>query len=178
MEAVFKQLHRWETLEPRYLTCSCYRRLRLFNNPAIRDAFAGFLRQVRERSGMRLIAWVLMPEHFHIILIPTRREWPVPKILVSLKQPLAQSVIRRWRTLRAPVLPKLAGPRGTTRFWQPGGGFDRNPRTPFELSREIAYIHMNPVRRGLVKSPAEWAWSSARWYAGDRAGCVPIDPCQ
>jgi len=52
----------------------------------------------------------------------------------------------------------------------------RAARDQAELDREIACIHANPVKRGLVDSPTDWAWSSARWYAGIRDGQIPIDP--
>ena len=39
----------------------------------------------------------------------------------------------------------------------------------------INYIHLNPVRRGLVERAEDWAWSSARWYAGLRPALLDID---
>ena len=51
-------------------------------------------------------------------------------------------------------------------FWQSGGGFDRNLIKPDTLMTMIDYIHMNPVRRGLVEKPAEWTWSSLAWFLG------------
>lgn len=52
------------------------------------------------------------------------------------------------------------------RFWQAGGGYDRNVGDESTLRTMIDYIHQNPVRRGLVDRPEDWIWSSARWYAG------------
>ena len=67
-------------------------------------------------------------------------------------------------------MPKLSVKRddGTTeyRFWQAGGGYDRNVVEQDTLRTMIDYIHSNPVRRGLVDRPEDWTWSSARWYAG------------
>ncbi len=71
--------------------------------------------------------------------------------------------------------PQQSGKRGnkTERlFWQSGGGFDRNVIKPGTRMKMIDYIHMNPVRRGLVENPEPWKWSSAVWYLG--AGAVPI----
>ena len=51
-------------------------------------------------------------------------------------------------------------------------GFDRNVIKPGTLMNMIDYIHLNPVRRGLVEKPEQWKWSSAAWYLG--AGEVPI----
>lgn len=87
----------------------------------------------------------------------------------------ATSGTRRWRALDAPVLARLEDDSGDVRFWQRGGGYDRNVRDRDELMEKIRYVHLNPVRRGLVERPEEWAWSSARWYDGDRGGVVPID---
>lgn len=94
--------------------------------------------------------------------------------LFTLKTSMAQRVIGRWVELDAPVLSKVRHRDGSHRFWQAGGGFDRNVRDEDELLREIDYIHLNPVRRGLVKTPCDWAWSSARWYAGEES-VLPID---
>ena len=59
------------------------------------------------------------------------------------------------------------------RFWQPGGGYNRNITRISTLRSMIEYLHGNPVRRGLVAKAEDWEWSSARWYAGLRQ--VPIE---
>ena len=59
------------------------------------------------------------------------------------------------------------------RFWQAGGGYDRNVVEVTTALKIIEYIHRNPVRRGLVERPEDWPWSSARWYAGQRP--VPLE---
>ncbi len=176
MEGYRKQFRRRETLfKWRFLTFSCYQRLPLLGNPAIRDLFAESLEQAHQRCGFRLRAWVVMPEHVHMMLAPTETDWPVAAILAAIKQPVAQKVLRRWRAIGAPVLERLLDSRGAAHFWQEGGGFDRNVRDVEELGKEIGYIHFNPVKRGLAAEPAEWVWSSARWYAGDEHGVVKVD---
>lgn len=177
----------------RFLTFSCYRRLPLFKNPAIRDAFAAALGAAREKHRFRLLAWVVMPEHVHLILVPrpvlairagrtlSANRSTVSTIMRDLKGPFGERVIGRWRELGATALGRVRTPQGEHRFWLEGGGFDRNIRTDEELWRETCYVHDNPARRGLVERAEEWAWSSARWYArrlnGERVveGEVPID---
>jgi putative transposase len=117
-----------------------------------------------------------MPEHVHILLVPSLPEWPVPKILQAIKRPFARRVIRRWRELHAPVLNRIVQPSGAFRFWLRGGGYDSNVESPELLWVMIEYTHLNPVRRGLVLDPIEWRWSSASWYEGLSAGPVTIDP--
>ena len=183
-----RKLHRREHLcSWRYLTFSCYHRLQLFGNPAIRDVFVDKLRRAREKHRFRLIAWVVMPDHVHIIIVPRvvvgyDNGWPlvaststVKNIYATLKKSVSSVVLNRWREINAPILPRLTLPDGSMHFWQPGGGFDRNIRDDAECWKEIRYIHNNPVRRELVRHAAEWPWSSARWYEGERDGQLPID---
>ena len=48
------------------------------------------------------------------------------------------------------------------RFWQAGGGFDRNLWNAKAIHSSVNYIEYNPVRAGLVNAPEDWQWSSAR----------------
>jgi REP-associated tyrosine transposase len=61
------------------------------------------------------------------------------------------------------------------RFWQRGGGYDRNVTEAAAVHQQIDYIHNNPVRRGLCGKPDEWLWSSAGDHAGIRTGPLAID---
>ena len=127
--------------------------------------FAALLDRARDRCGFELVAWVAMPEHVHLLIVPGR-DVQVPTILRAIKQPIPQRAIARWRAVGAPVLDRLRVGDGRYRYWQAGGGFDRLVRTPDGLERTLAYIHRNPVARGLVRHDTDWLWSSARWYAG------------
>ena len=86
--------------------------------------------------------------------------------LNSLKRQFARSVLRRWKELNAPILARLADASGNLHFWQLGGGYDRNIHSEEEYHEKVKYIHLNPVRAGLVDDPVDWRWSSAGWYAG------------
>ena len=44
-----------------------------------------------------------------------------------------------------------------------------------EFMEKLRYLHRNPVKRGLVKQPAEWKWSSFRHYALREIGVVEIE---
>ena len=65
-------------------------------------------------------------------------------------------------------------PNGHTsyRFWQRGGGYDRNIWTAEEIREKMGYIHANPVRRGLLERPGDWPWSS--WQAWTTEGDTPV----
>ncbi len=153
----------------RFITFSCHRGLPLFSNPAICLVFAEVLAAARVRLRLRLCAWVIMPEHVHLLAIPASGVH-LGDTLRSIKMSVARRVLARWRKLNAPILLRLAVRESAPRFWQAGGGFDRNVRDDAELSRSIRYIHRNPVRRGLTARPEDWPWSSVRWWMGERGG--------
>lgn len=111
-----------------------------------------------------VLAWVVMPEHVHVIVYfePADTD-PVPAFLRRLKHPFARTVLNRWRTLNATILPRLHDTAGTARFWQPGGGYDRNV-VGHEWVEKIRYIHKNPITRGLASDSVSWRWSGAAAY--------------
>jgi putative transposase len=158
----------------RFVTFSCEHRLPLLGHPTIRDLFASALAVARRKFGFELFAWVVMPEHVHLLLRP-KEGAGMDRILSFLKKSVAQRVLARWKELDAPVLRAIARPDGSPRFWQKGGGFDRNVRDESELVKEIRYIHRNPVTRGLVARPEDWKWSSARCWLGQQNGQVECD---
>jgi len=137
--------------------------------------FLDSLAAARHRFGFELFAWVIMPEHVHLLLRP-RAGAPLDRSLLAIKLSVAKRVLGRWVELEAPILSSITTQDGHRRYWQAGGGFDRNVRNESEFCREVRYIHRNPVARGLVESPEHWPWSSVRWWMGDREGELPCDP--
>ena len=160
----------------RFLTFSCYRRLPLFGHSRIRDAFVEQLSLTKLRLGFELYAWVVMPEHVHLLLLPSPPDMTVTRILRGLKRPFAEHVLNRWRELDAPVLGRIVDARGNEHFWQRGGGYDRNIVSEDEYFEKCLYIHHNPVKRGLVESAVQWKWSSARWYELKDDSTLACDP--
>lgn len=168
-----KRLKRRETADQvRFITFSCHRRLPLFSHPRICENFLDLLLGATRTRALEVIAWVIMPEHVHLLLRPGPTE-PLGSTLARLKSAHAKRVISRWRELDAPILRRVTADDGPARFFQPGGGFDRNVRDDSELAREIRYIHDNPVTRGLVSKAEEWRWTSVRWWMGLREGEFP-----
>ena len=40
---------------------------------------------------------------------------------------------------------------------------------------KLRYMHRNPLKRGLVKSPEQWRWSSYRFYLLGEAGPARVN---
>ena len=111
----------------RFLTFSCQDRLPLLNHDGIYRVFVDALVQAREEFRFRLFAWVLMPEHVHLLMSP-REEFTIERALLAMKLSVARQVIDRWEALRAPILDRITMPNGKRRYWMHGGGFDLMPR--------------------------------------------------
>ena len=156
----------------RFLTFTCDRFLPLFGNDRIKDAFALRLGHACEHARVALVAWVVMPDHVHLLVLPPPET--TSAFLHGLKRLFGRQVITRWRELDAPVLARVRVRDGKHRFWQAGGGFDRTVETAAEAENDVGYIHANPVEAGLVARDVDWRWSSARYYAGGAYDGPPI----
>ncbi len=132
---------------------------------------------MRDQYSVHLWAYVFMPNHVHLLLYPTRPEYDLGAILQSIKQSVSRKVIRDARESSCGELEQFrTGVKDRPyRFWQKGGGYDRNIVSKTVVRSAISYIHNNPVRAGLVKSPEDWEWSSFRDWEGLGAGPIFID---
>jgi putative transposase len=112
---------------------------------------------MRQRYGFVVAGYVLMPEHVHLLV----GETSISSLSVAL-QVLKQLTSR---TLKKP---------GVQRFWQPRY-YDFNVNREEKTVEKLRYMHRNPVKRGLVSRPEDWAWSSFRHYATGIEGTVEIE---
>jgi putative transposase len=151
------------------LTFSCYHGFQFLNKDRTRQCFVEALEEARRKLPIDLWAYVIMPEHVHVLVYPRGDEAVVGKIRRQVKEPVARRAIQFLEASAPDWLQRITvreGQRTRRRFWQPGGGYDRNGIEIRTVHAMIDYIHHNPVRRGLVERATDWEWSSARWYAG------------
>jgi putative transposase len=152
-----------------FLTFSCYRRYQLLSKDRSRLWLIDALKNARTKHGFHLWAWVIMPEHVHLLIWSPGEETKTDKVLASIKKPVGYEAVQYLKQHAPWFLEKLTvvnANRTYHRFWQPGAGWDENLYKPLAIHNAIEYIHNNPVRRGLVEKPTDWLWSSARDWAG------------
>ena len=151
------------------LTFCCYRRIPFLRSDRTCQWLADAIDHSRQQLEFSLWAYVFMPEHVHLIVYPRRDQYDISVILKAIKQPVGLKAVQ-YLSVEAPQwLSRITvrrGQRQEHRFWQAGGGFDRNIIEPKTLFTMIDYIHANPVRRGLVQRSADWKWSSSDWCEG------------
>ena len=115
----------------------------------------------RRRLKFLLCGYVLMPDHWHALI------WPQYPLLIS--QVLHD--VKKVSALRLHAQRGSEGPLWQHQFW------DRFVREAREFNERLEYMHMNPVRKGLVKRPQDWRWSSYDNFALDKA-TVAVCPIQ
>lgn len=121
----------------------------ILRNPAI----AGMAQQSLLRfdaDRYRLLAWVVMPNHIHVLFQPMNG-WTVAKIVASWKKFTGNKICdHRLHTGEGP-----RPPIWHREYW------DRYIRNQDHFQQAIEYIHLNPVKAGLAAAPEAWPWSSA-----------------
>jgi putative transposase len=121
----------------------------------------------------------MMPEHAHLLIWPTLPKYDISKILATIKLSVTRKALSHVQRTAPHFLARMkdSQPNGEVhyRFWQRGGGYDRNSTEPVTIWQQIEYIHANPIRRRLCAQANDWYWSSAGVYAGLRTGPIPID---
>ena len=139
-----------------FLTYSCFQRLPLLARDRSRKWVIAALEEVRKTLHVSLWAYVIMPEHVHVLLYPERDDYEMRRILAALKRSVSQRAkthlehtgqttwLRRL-TIKYPT-------REVFRFWQPGGGFDHNIFKEKTVAAviESAFGGFTPTRYGAA----------------------------
>ncbi len=174
----------------RFVTFSCYRRLPLLTSDAVIQTVVDELAAVRTRHQFRLLGYVIMPEHVHLVIHP-RPDSKLGLVIAEFKSRSAARIIGAAKThLKGGAPGNLKGGApglvlseecrivraGKSRyaFWK-ARCYDHNCRTPATVVEKINYCHNNPVKRGLVAQPGDWWWSSYGWYYGRADVPITID---
>jgi len=155
-----------------FITSSCYQRRRLLNTARQRTWFLEILEQVRRRYNFVVVGYVVMPEHFHLLISEPERGNP-STVMQVLKQRFARKVLREWRKQsEGRQTPLWAEALDEGHAWQ-RRFYDFVVWTERKRVEKLRYMHRNPVKRGLVLEPEQWPWSSSRYYGyGERGGVL------
>src|SRR4051812_8453022 len=89
------------------LTFSCYRRMPLLTNDEWRRLLAESLDLAVRGGACRLIAYVFMPEHVHVLVQPETHHVRVDLLLKAIKAPFSSRIRRKLEDARSPLLDRL-----------------------------------------------------------------------
>jgi len=129
---------------PHHVTQRGNRRQTTFFTDDDYRTYIDLLRQASAHSGTAVLAYCLMPNHVHLLLVPTHED--------GLRAAIAEAHRRYTRHVNA-----REGWRG--HLWQER--FHSFVMDDAHLAAALPYVEMNPVQAGLCKHAEDWPWSSA-----------------
>jgi putative transposase len=139
-----------------FITFSCYKRQPFLQADSAKDTLQQILEQTRKQQDLSIAAYVLMPEHVHLLT-----DEPAKDTLATFLQILKQ---RTSRQIKSP---------DQKQFWQ-RRYYDFNVSTSETYIEKLQYIHRNPVKRDLVPRPEDYRWSSFNHYATGEPCAIEI----
>ncbi len=132
-------------------------RARVFRKDEDYQAFVDLIEAGCERLPMRVPAYCLMPNHFHLVLWP-RGDGDLSRWMQWLMTAHVRRYHRHYRT--------------SGHVWQ--GRFRAFPiQQDAHLLTVLRYVERNPLRAGLVERVQDWSWSSLRWWGKAQAPQAP-----
>jgi REP element-mobilizing transposase RayT len=117
---------------------------------------------------VKLIAYVLMPDHFHLIVNP--RDGRIREFTGTLKSVSAKAIIDAVPSINFRSTPDSS----THQVWQES--FSAVPLwSAWMIWQKINYIHANPVKARLVASARDYRWSSFGAFYSETGTPLPVD---
>lgn len=151
----------------RAINFTCFHRYYILRSENVIRLFLIELERARQVHAIKILGYVIMPNHVHLVLHPPER-CQLGRVIGEIKARSAGRMLTILRAEQAPILSRLRtvkNGKARTSFWQ-ARCYDHNCRNSDSIREKINYCHLNPVRAGLVADPAAWRWSSFRWYHG------------
>ena len=134
------------------ITAACYEHRYILDALERRQDMLGLLFDKLLRADIELCGWVVMGNHYHLLVRVERFEM----IGQAVRQAHGASA-REWNA--------LDGTPGRKVWYRYS---DRAIRSEAHYYTTLNYIHYNPVHHGTAPSPYEWDWSSVHWYLAHR----------
>jgi putative transposase len=145
---------------PHHVTQRGNRREPIFFEVGDQTRYLSFLKGGAEKSATAIWAYCLMPNHVHLIVVPSHAD--------GLREMFAEAHRQytnfiNWRH------------KWTGHLWQ--GRFGSVAMDEDHLGEAVRYVAQNPVRAGLVSAAEDWPFSSVRAHlSGKTDGIVEVAP--
>ncbi|MEN6372891.1 MAG: transposase [Armatimonadota bacterium] len=162
---------------PYFITSAVTYWLPVFSKEDYFRLLADGLQYCVEHKGLLVHAYVIMPNHFHII--SSHQDGKLPSVITDLKgytsRQIAAKLEEDGRTVWLRALKAAGKQEIKIKFWQDGYHPEQVYSEEFFMQK-VNYIHNNPVRAGFVSDPWMWKYSSAGFYYKEEEPVIPISP--
>lgn len=142
-----------------FFTAVTYQRRKILTERIARICLRNAIQSVRRRIPFRINAIVLLPDHLHTV-------WTLPRGDHGFSTRWRQIKSLFTRNFSLPTDRSQNGSRARKRereIWQ-RRFFEHTCRDEKDFSRCIDYVHINPLKHGIVERVADWPWSSFHRY--------------
>lgn len=137
-----------------FITIVTYKRQPFFTNSLIRSHLKWAITTVKLELPFSIPAQVLLPDHWHLLMTLPEGDFAYSKRVGKIKA-LTTKRCKQDSSLdtRHSIWQK--------RFWE------HQIRDNLDLNKHIDYIHINPIKHGLVDTPEKWPFSTYHKYVKD-----------
>lgn len=153
--------------------------LYVFTMPDYFQMIIEALQYCQTHKGLRLHGYVVMPNHIHTIL--SACEMNLSDILRDFKRFTSRQITEmltlqnKWKILKAfSKAARAAGEGNDFKVWQNGSHPIAVASNKF-FEQKLEYLHDNPVRKGYVRQPEDWLYSSASNYVHGDHSLIKVD---
>lgn len=163
-----------------YITTNTRNRLRIFTQPSFIISILDSLNFYRFQHNCKLLGYVIMPDHLHLLIYPIGESSIVSDFMRDFKRFTSGRVSRQaelehkttW--IESFSESSKQSQQSEKQVWQESFWEQIIYSNKF-LHEKLNYIHMNPVRAGIVAEPARYPYSSYRNYEFDDNTLIEID---
>ena len=171
---------RYKVLNPDgiyFITSSIVNWIPVFTSDKYYSIIIENLKFYQKNEGLKIFAYVLLNNHFHLIvsckelikMMQSFKKFTAKEIINNLKEDGKTNLLLKFHQLK-----KSYKTTSSHQIWQEGY-FPKEMISIIELRQKIDYMHLNPIRKGYVKNPEDWVYSSATDYLTNRKGLIELD---
>ncbi|MGB4775456.1 MAG: transposase, partial [Daejeonella sp.] len=158
-----------------FITCTVHQWADVFTRKEYVDIVLNSLRYCQQNKGLLIYAYVIMSNHIHLIIgsnqenlsdiIRDFKKFTASKIVEAIENNSKESR-KRW-------LLWLLKKENRVWFWEEGYHAEEIITSQF-YDTKLNYIHLNPVRAGIVEKEEEYLYSSCADFYGTRKGLLEL----
>jgi REP element-mobilizing transposase RayT len=158
-----------------FITATVVQWVDVFTRACYADIIVDSIKFCQERKGLCVYGWVIMSNHLHMIC-SCKEDYSLSDTLRDFKKYTSSKIVAAIENnpveSRKSWLLWLLKQNGSIQFWQPGN-HPEELRTGDFYKQKLKYIHLNPVRAGIVDREEDYKYSSARDFY-NRKGLIEL----